>query len=295
MGSLQFDEVILLGIWTEILLYGLYVPLFFVSIWVMMYRSSTTDVNWAMLALAVVLFVLSTMHIGVGLRRLLEGFVYASDAHGYFRDQDKWLNRFFDCLYVTMNMIYRCYVAWDSSIAVVALPILLLFGAAGTGYYALSSPHKLVLVQASFSSPIAIVGQVHFILILILNVAATTLIAWGITRGMRMAPRTTEARMQSIYSRVLAVGVESAALYTLSLLVLVGLHMGSSDAQYIVYCANTQIISIVCTLILVCISLGTNGWDPTRGAVLPAASTVGVEVHIRRESVYQSSDGKYEL
>lgn len=300
MSGLRFDEIILLGIWTEVLLYGLYVPFFFISVWVMVYRSSTTDVNWAMLSLAVVLFILSTMHVGVGLRRLLEGFVYASNAHEYFRDQDQWLNVFFDCLYVTMNMvgeaivIYRCYVAWDSSILVVALPIILLFGAAGTGYYALSSPDKLVLVHADFASPVAIVGQVHFILILILNVLSTALIAWGITKAMRMAPRTTSARIQSILCRALTVGVESAALYTLSLLILVGLHMGSSDAQYIVYCANTQIISIVCTLILVCISLGTNEWDPTRDAVLPEASPVGVVVHVRRESTYHSSDEKYE-
>lgn len=109
--------------------------------------------------------------------------------------------------------------------------VLTSFAPTGTGYYALSNPDKLVLVNVNFSSPVAVVGQTHFILILVLNALCTVLIAYGVTRAMRMAPRTEDARIQSMYYRVLAVIVESAMPYTLSLLVLVGLHMGNSDVQ----------------------------------------------------------------
>lgn len=95
----------------------------------MIYRSSTSDVNWTMLGLVVLLFILSTMHVGAGLRRLVDGFIFSASPHQYFEgglypltayrtrpnhahpvDQAHWTNAFFDCLYVTINMVGEAIV-----------------------------------------------------------------------------------------------------------------------------------------------------------------------------------------
>jgi len=278
MGDLVYHEAVLVGIWLETLVYGIYVPLFFTCIWIVLYRRGVRPVNWKLLGPAIVMFILSTVHIGVGIRRLIEGFVQSPNPALYYADLQRWKNVWSDAIYVTINLIgdsiviYRCYVVWNYQKRVIVLPLLCLIGSVVTGIYAVIGFHYVKPGDTAFVMRISAFARADFVLSLVVNVMCTGLIAFHIWRSARFIGPHLGRQHVGVYYGALAVIVESAAIYTLSMAIYIGLYVSEMNAQYVLYLVNTQIIGIVPTLILVRVGLGlthTSGWDTAQGSNLP--------------------------
>ncbi|KDQ17162.1 hypothetical protein BOTBODRAFT_598854 [Botryobasidium botryosum FD-172 SS1] len=279
MRDLKYQEAVLIGVWLETLTYGLYITLFFSCLWVLLIRNEEQQINWRLLGPAIALFVLSTLHVSVGLHRLIEGFTGPHNPATYFTDLRRWPNIFADSLYITINfigdaiVIYRCFVIWDWDIRPVLLPMIMLVTSAVTGAYGIDGFRHIKPGSTAFNDRVFDFLRVEFVLSLAVNLLCTGLVVYRIAKASQVTAivegRTPRIQM---YSDALAVVVESAALYTVSLAIYIGLYFSQSNAQYILYVTNAQIISIVPTLMLVRVGLGTkrsNGWEETQSEVQP--------------------------
>ncbi|KDQ17240.1 hypothetical protein BOTBODRAFT_53385 [Botryobasidium botryosum FD-172 SS1] len=272
MRNLVYHEAVLIGVWLETLTYGLYVPLFFTCLFIVFARRRTRRVNWALLCPTFALFVLCTIHVSLGISRLLDGFIRSSNPAKYYLDLARWKNIFSDALYVTINfigdsvVIYRCYVIWGSKKRVIIFPALCLLGSFATAIYAVVGFNEIPPGDSAFVSRISAFYRSTFTLSFVVNFTCTALIAYRITRTARSAgpqPDGVDVDPRPYYSTLAAI-VESAAIYTVSMAIYIGLYFSQLNAQYTLYLVNTQIIGIVPTLILVRIGLTqtrSSDWD----------------------------------
>ncbi|KDQ17243.1 hypothetical protein BOTBODRAFT_30059 [Botryobasidium botryosum FD-172 SS1] len=271
MRDLSRSEAVLIAVLTETILYGIYVPIFATCLWIIFSKQfgPRRRVNLMLLGPAVTMFLLSTLHVAVGLRRLVEGFVQAPQADVYFADLQTWTYYATTALYFTITfvgdsvVIYRCYLIWEANLAVVALPILMLLASTIMGYYTVAGSHFIKPGQSAFAARIATSGRTALCLSLALNVICTGLIVLRIWLSTRHFAPYVGRRVGRYYS-ALAVIVESAAIYTVSIAVYLGLYIRQVRAFTILSSMNAQIMCIVQVLILVRVGLGltyTSGWD----------------------------------
>ncbi|KDQ06404.1 hypothetical protein BOTBODRAFT_168092 [Botryobasidium botryosum FD-172 SS1] len=283
------------GLVAEIFLYGVYAPLFFVCLWVMLSRKDAP--NWKLIAPLVAMFILSTAHVAVVIYIFVEVVLvyrihspFAPEigrAHplpikppgsqeGFYLGRDQYLAGFAaNGLYTVLNLIgdgiviYRYHVICDSGFKVVVLPIMLLLASTSMGV----STASIAVGRNSFSPVVQKLSLTGYSLSLVLNVACTALIAHRIWTSTRLiSPLVSSRRAVKCYA-VLGIIVESAAVYTVSMAVLIGTYAGRvPNATQVVSLMNVQIACIVPTLMLVRAGLSqkTHGdWDTTH----PQAAT----------------------
>ncbi|KAG8703271.1 hypothetical protein FRC08_002970 [Ceratobasidium sp. 394] len=136
---------------------------------------------------------------------------------------------------------------------VIILPALLLLGTAVSGYTCVWLFTKLRPRGVTYHGLIARCSRAAFLLSLATNILTTFLIAYRILTTARNAPGSVDVRP---YLRGLAVIVESAAIYSIALVVYLILFLMSSNVQYIIFSSLCPLVGIVPTLIIVRVGLG---------------------------------------
>ncbi|EAU89209.2 hypothetical protein CC1G_08616 [Coprinopsis cinerea okayama7 len=188
----------------------------------------------------------ATVPAGVNIYRFLEAYALMNAPGGlpiyYFRDFSTWYNFSYAIIssmlfwiadflappsYSTTPLqIYRCFIIWDRSYRIVALPFLLLVASIGTngvnfhfflnGPKAIPNGFRTILPLLDFVYP-GHLGQ---------NVMTTALIAYKIWRR-HSESRAAGIRVTSTITLlgVARIVVESAMIYTMQMLALVVLHI----------------------------------------------------------------------
>ncbi|KAF9477272.1 hypothetical protein BDN70DRAFT_862090 [Pholiota conissans] len=263
-SSIGLDAVTLVSVFVESTLYGLFIALFMAST-VLIFRkakSPRNSLNKPLLFASVSMFILGTTHVGVDLRRTMDAFLQSSDPLTF-------LGRVNEPIYVAKStayaiqtlvgdafILYRVYLVWNGDRKVV-FPILICFIASiGVGIGALQA-----FARASPDAPVFISDLQNWIvsffaLTLTTNFTSTSesLIAFRIwwvhrrTRGILGSRRTILPAMVVI--------IESGAIYSACLVILLSLYLSGSFAQYIVLDAVTQVIGVVFSLVIVRVALG---------------------------------------
>ncbi|KDQ06394.1 hypothetical protein BOTBODRAFT_254458 [Botryobasidium botryosum FD-172 SS1] len=320
--AVKLDNLaILITLAAEILFYGMYVPLFFVCLWVMLSRKDAP--NWKLIAPLITMFILSTAHIAVALYALIESFIrlpssmeglysgmlrvtptYSYIHHSSLVDlgQDRRAGVIVGYgLYNALNfigdgiVIYRCYVICDSGLRVVALPIMLLFASTSTGVYSTASVASLAFEHNPFSPMSEHVSLASLCLSLVLNVACTGLITHRVWASARMISPVIGSRRAAKCYVVLAIIIESAAICAISTAAVIGTYASQSwDATEIAFQINVQILCIVPALMLVRAGLQQklcSDWDSTRpGAAVTRVSDAPIDRPLG--STTQDDDGR---
>ncbi|KDQ14411.1 hypothetical protein BOTBODRAFT_350720 [Botryobasidium botryosum FD-172 SS1] len=266
---------ILMGLAAEVLFYGIYVPLFFVCLWIMVSRKEAP--KWELVAPIITMFILSTVHVGVALYSFVETFMQSSNPKErlYFDRQFSAVVASYG-LYNVLNfigdgiVIYRCYVICDS-FKVVILPIVLHLISTVQGIYSTAS-----FGRNAFSATTWEIGLTGYCLSLIVNVACTGLIAHRIWTSTRMiSPLVGSQRAAKCYE-VLGIIIESAVLYTIAMAVLIGTYVSRLPGpSQLAFQMIVQVVCIVPTLMLVRAGLSQKlreDWDATR----PRAATAQI-------------------
>ncbi|PPQ80086.1 hypothetical protein CVT26_011533 [Gymnopilus dilepis] len=104
-GAIGIDAVTLVSIFVEAVLYGLFIVLFIASTSILLgkfRRSKSSALNTPMLVASIVMFILSTVHIGTDLRRLLNAFLRSADQGGPV----PYLSKVNDPIYVLKSTAY---------------------------------------------------------------------------------------------------------------------------------------------------------------------------------------------
>ncbi|TFK65914.1 hypothetical protein BDN72DRAFT_174105 [Pluteus cervinus] len=133
MGAPVFDPN-LVAIWCETLVYGFYTPLFFQSLLIARRRSLRRSSSAQVFKYAtIVLYTIATLHVSVGLYRIIVGFVYTMpDERMFYWFARRWEHVCYFTVQSIMSyvgqalLIYRCFRMYDSNWLVIT-PSLILY------------------------------------------------------------------------------------------------------------------------------------------------------------------------
>ncbi|KAF7350804.1 hypothetical protein MSAN_01642000 [Mycena sanguinolenta] len=232
-------------LWVGTFFYGIYLMLFCICIYILLNRPRNLG-NTILLVTAIALFTLATVQAIINL------VLGAADIDNIDVPYDQLVVGT-DVVYALNNfiadglVIYRCYVVWNNNVWVTILPIMLLITTTVYG----------VIVSFSFTLPF----DPFYALSLATNVLVTVLTVgriWWISRYSRAYLKTAEQRR---YASVIAILVESGALYSAT--VLASMIILSTPSVTIVfepiYQMQIQIMGIAPTLIIVRSGLAVKG------------------------------------
>jgi len=275
VANIPLDRAYLTAIWLETLFYGMNIVLFGSYLFVSRYKRKQPKLNRRIMATAICMFLFSTTHVSLGFQRLIEGFVVLRNQPGgpaaFFSDVSIPANVAKICIH-TINsilgdsiVVWRCYHVWGQSLLICTLPILMILGSAISGFAQTYFFATAKTTHTAFAKTLAHWNGAVFSLSLATNVIVTSLIAariWYLERQLTDLP----ARNRSLrYKKVLALVIESGAIYSSALVIEITLYFLNTNAFYIVYDPIAQLTGIVPTMIIVLTNLGltTNDLNST--------------------------------
>ncbi|KAF8996233.1 hypothetical protein BDQ17DRAFT_1310457 [Cyathus striatus] len=265
-GSIGLDEVSLISIFVEAILYGLFVFLFIASTTILLRKSnySFSKINKPLLFASVAMIIAGTAHIAIMLRRILDAFIYGEGGElgpsGYLNKINAPLYLARSTIYAIQTwfgdafIIYRLYLVWNSDKRV-ALPMAVFLlsniavGAGTLRAFARADPTQLVFVTQLQQWIVSFIAITFFT-----NFTCTILIALRIWWGQRQT-KSIHVSGRSIGPAAVVI-VESGAIYSVTLIILLATYLSGNNAQFIALDAVTQIIGIVFSLVIVRVALG---------------------------------------
>ncbi|KAJ7083922.1 hypothetical protein C8R43DRAFT_1051924 [Mycena crocata] len=258
MISFAMSEMIALML--EALAYGMYLILFFACLSVAFARrKEKRGFNSKFLATSLLLFVLITWHLITDAVMLFLAYNNETtlEADIYYSNIPGTLNVMKTGVYVCVTlisdafMLYRCFVVWNRSLAIIALPLLLLAADIATGVAGL-----VVLKRSTttfFTENQLRVTSAFFGLTMATNNVSTVLIAVRVWQGQRQMKGITT---MSSLNKLVVVVLESGAMYSTMLVLVLGTFVGQSTAAFnILIDIVSPVIGIVFSLIIVRVGL----------------------------------------
>jgi len=265
-NSPRIDGVELVLVGAEAILYGMFLVLFLNGVRVLVDRRKRNhDQNTSPLLLtAFLLFAVTTAHWVLDFSRVYDGFIHAQDqaiVDGFPPEFPNAATAFFanvgtpkyvaiSALYFIETMIgdtfmlYRLFVVWNHSWAILIVPTICELAMFATGCYilfAIKETHGSIYVTAR--------GWItaFFVLTLVANLSCTILIAFKIWHTGRKFIRAGVAGT----SKIVHILVESASLYSFVLIITLVGYLAKSNVQFIFMSMINPIIGIIFMMIIV--------------------------------------------
>ncbi|KAK0437129.1 uncharacterized protein EV420DRAFT_203608 [Desarmillaria tabescens] len=266
MASIPLDKANFLALVCETLLYGSFTVLFIAAIYVIVRKRS--GINVKLLSTVVIIWILATVHLILDIVRAIEAFVELErgGAQQYYLDLSNPLQAAKTAIYVTLTLvgdgfvIYRCFIVWNGKWCIIPGPILLLCGT-GVGGFGATVAFSHAAPGAEVFLPNIVPWITSFIsMTLCTNIICTSLIAYrilSIQRAVRNVIQVKPARS------ALMMVIESAAVYSASVLSLMITYTLGSNAQYTVLDLTAPLIGITFTIIILRVSLGISSRELT--------------------------------
>ncbi|KAF8582151.1 hypothetical protein K439DRAFT_1618457 [Ramaria rubella] len=269
--SIALDKAELISLFVECILYGVFCVTFIACVWILVFKRSTNKINHPLVATAVIMWMLSTAHVVIDLRRILEAFYYQRNAPGgpvgFFIVVSHTTNVLKSAIYITDTCVSDCLIIYRTHIVVrnksiTTLLLLMVLATAVSGYGSIYMlVHTPPSARSIFATSLAPWVTSFNILTVATNIIATALIAGRIWIVSSRVHNLTHRRSTALYP-VVEIIVESGAIYAASLILLTVLYTTGNNAQYIVLDAVTPLIrsqqGIVFSLIIIRVALQTN-------------------------------------
>ncbi|KAJ7473438.1 hypothetical protein FB451DRAFT_1249284 [Mycena latifolia] len=252
--------VTLISFQAEWVLYGINVILFCFCIRTLR-RTCRIPHRRALLAAVSVMFLFCTLHAALQLVNAAE-LMLSLLSHSKFAAR-RWdqINIAMGVFYVTTNLIadaifiYRCYGIWGFRKRIISVPIVLLVATGCLGYTSVALCGLEGLAEFLFITWLFPLSIVFSVMTNALLMALTAGRIWWIARGARaiMGPAVVKQ-----YRTVIAMILESGALYCIpGLLYLIFLGISPSSTT-VIFAALAQIVGIAPTIIVVRVGLGNS-------------------------------------
>ncbi|KAJ7480285.1 hypothetical protein B0H11DRAFT_2233407 [Mycena galericulata] len=283
----------------EVFLYGIFLVLLSIAAHLLYHRTSPgrRSLSTAMSLMAL----LATAHLGLYyrmsvlayevLRPRIGGEVWPQSAHAIgIQNELENLHSASNFVLVVNNLVtdglfvYRCFVVWGRNVRVVFAPILMLLATTVLGYLV---SHEDWVKLGGLDT------RVPFIMSALTNIILIGLTAGRIWWIRRDACALSESAAVRAYNTVIAIILESGAIYCFSVLIfLICVSVSSVNNQLITIvflAAVPQIMNIASTLIIVRVGLG-RAFEDTAGsehgreafphAVRPPRSTLELQARV---------------
>lgn len=315
MSGIPSDTGALMSAVLEGVLYGFSVLMFMGTIWALTYKRSLQDINRPIAVVAILLLLVSTVHMIVTIIRVENGFVKYRDTWpggpaAFFADITEETYVIKHALYIFQTvladgvMVYRCYVVWQS-IRIIIIPAIVWCTIVATGIHAVYS-----VSQASnnpgdvFASQLKKWITAFFASTITTNLLCSALLAyriWAIEREVAKVRTTKKGTMMPLV-RIL---VDAAVLYSVVLFSLLICFLSGNNGESVLTDLVMPIISIAFYMVLIRITLnrktrsytstvfstvprGTIGSDGTAQGTLQEYPMKPLQVHI---SKFTHNDG----
>ncbi|KIY70508.1 hypothetical protein CYLTODRAFT_419732 [Cylindrobasidium torrendii FP15055 ss-10] len=292
--SVSLPVANLASIICEALCYGAFTVLFVAAAWVMLSQRKRKPLNVTLLTTVTVLWILSTTHLVLDGIRLFSAFLGDQTPEEYYLTLSNPLQVAKTAVYATMTLvgdafvIYRVYIVWNRNWWIVLMPLFLLAGTGVAGYgatymFTKATPGSPVF-EGSFKSWVT--SFIAFTLIT--NISCTFIIAlriMNIQRGVKRSA-TQQAAKMPVHS-VLTMLLESAAIYSVSVLVFMITYVCESNSQYIILDMISPIIGITFTFIILRVSLGISSRELVTGGDVSHTAGSGFELSNHNNTIRQ--------
>ncbi|KAG1886846.1 uncharacterized protein F5891DRAFT_148721 [Suillus fuscotomentosus] len=219
--GMPLDAAAIMSTVLEGILYGFSVLMFIGTIWIFTYKKRTRDVNRPIAAVAVFLFLLSTMHIVIDIIQLEDGLVkyrntFPGGPAAFFADytQEMYVVKAALSLMQTLLadgvVVYRCYVVWQS-VRVVILPCMVWCAVAVCGGFTVYDLSLASDADSVFTDQAGHWVTAFIILTFTTNLSSSGLLAYRIW--------TIERNISTVHTRrgirpIVRVLVDAAVLYS---------------------------------------------------------------------------------
>ncbi|KAF5324363.1 hypothetical protein D9619_011107 [Psilocybe cf. subviscida] len=252
--------------WCDTMLYGIVIVTYFTCTYVLIkHRGDRNQMaTWILIVTSTVQFILSTIYVAVALSNLIEGFVRTENVpNGAFI---YWINPatksqvIAKAVYITNSvvgdfiLIWRLYMVWGKNLYVCLLPIIITCCAAVTGYV---SDSKLAAISGNVK-PTSVFEVLNWILSTWCLSIATQVISTSLIAGRIWWHARHNPVARSRYMSLIAIIVESGAIYTLSTAFLLAFADLKTQAGALIAHMTTQLATIVPTLIIIRVELDRN-------------------------------------
>ncbi|TFY69678.1 hypothetical protein EVJ58_g273 [Rhodofomes roseus] len=233
--------------------------------WVLLTRRRKVN-PWTdpMLWISLAMFVVATMHIGVNYTRIIKAFIiYRNEPGGpaaFFNELSEFTQIFGSTLYIAQTLIGDSVVVLWGTVWVVVVPFVLLLGSTASGIGILYSFAKVVPQADIFVNELQNWITSFFSLTLATNIICTNsppmtsagLVAlriWWINRSIMTF-------VNHSYYPIIFLVLESGAVYSATLTVLIILYKTDAWFQYVLLDAISPIVGLVFSMIIIRIGLG---------------------------------------
>ncbi|PIL26518.1 hypothetical protein GSI_12276 [Ganoderma sinense ZZ0214-1] len=276
--SFPLPKAELIALFLESLLFGAFMVLYFISIWILLYREQhhgRTRLNKWMFATATTMFVLAIAHLCFDVQRALDGFI----AHGgtptgtldFYNGLSNPTHVGKSVIYITQTLVgdafvtYRLFIVYNRNAWILVLPLALLVGTGIAGYGICVVLTTLSGSDAIFSGNLVPWITSFFALSLTTNVIATILISGRIMWSNYKVKRYRAGYAALTYWGVIETIVQSAAIYSAALVSLLSTYLAGSNAQYICLDSLQPLIGVVFTLIIIRVGLNETASEHSKG------------------------------
>ncbi|KAJ8462333.1 hypothetical protein ONZ45_g17973 [Pleurotus djamor] len=247
------DQSFLLATILEGLAYGFLLCLYAVNLFFGLGGQKRRDRHLSiMIVISSVMFFAATVHFAINSFRIIQGFSVHAAAPGgavaYFDDFSSWDHVAKDALYGLQEFLgntaatYRCFILWNRSWRIIALPLILTAVSTVVGVSICASFANPKNPNQSKESPMTDpLIQVILTAAVIMNVITTGLIAYRI---WKTSVETLKYQLESKVLGILRIIVESAAVQLLFEILLLVLFSVRVNEAYIVLEMVTPVVAI---------------------------------------------------
>ncbi|KAG2149646.1 hypothetical protein BD769DRAFT_347578 [Suillus cothurnatus] len=261
--GIPIDTAALLGLFLDALLYGVFLTLYWFTLFILLKRTGIQ--RQLLLPVATLLLCIATAHLIIDFVRALEAFVFKVNtisASDYYSNFSSPLFVASTALCVTQTIladaiaVWRCYVLNDRSLLVAIPGCIMLLASVSTGYYGIWT-----LCQSGLLSNVPPADYwciaTFDALTMSLSVSSTSLNAWRIYRTRYFRPECF-----TIFLPVFVVVIESGAIYSTSILMLLLTFFIGSNGQWTILDIITPIVGITFCLVILQVHFDIGGKSP---------------------------------
>ncbi|KAF8983978.1 hypothetical protein BDQ17DRAFT_1437197 [Cyathus striatus] len=289
-GSVSLSEITLASIFAESLLYGIFISLFISSSTILIgkFRGSTGRIiHQKLLFVSTLMFILGSIHVSADLRRVFEAFIKHRDSE---TDIEKYLAQVNTTVYLVKTfavafqtlvgdafVLYRLSLVWSGDKRVVYPIATCLIASIGVVIGGLRAFFMASPNDPTFEKELQQWIVSFFSLTLFTNFVSTLLIAsriWWTRYQVRRIQIEINGRSLSPAAMVI---VESGAIYSICLIILLALYLSGNYAQHIACDSVAQITGVVFSHVIVRVALGISSDAVTTSGSIMTTSPRDVE------------------
>ncbi|KAL5530981.1 hypothetical protein ACEPAG_3857 [Sanghuangporus baumii] len=284
--TLGVSEATLIAVLFEAILFGGFTVFYGIALYTSVPKLGSR-LNQIILAVATGMYALAFSHLAIDIQRIINAFIRVSDTKG----SDASLSKPSDPLYVAQIsvytvqtilgdafMIYRLYIVWAKNKLITAPAVVCFLGSIAVG---IGGPHSVSQALPGDLIYVAKVkrwGTAFYAITLVTNFICTVLIAlriWWI--GHRSSMSFTSRNL----SPVLAIIIESGAVYSATLITLIVTYTINDWSHYFFLDAICPVVGLVFTAIIVRIGLGVSTEAPSDSRNLSSHSSAGQPIAVQ--------------